>query len=473
MQSNHGQSFLSHNPSPALRPSEKDIQNTLDTLEKETERTYVYNSSSVFRNKVEQRLERSSSDSSNTSSVAFLDDSTEDALNNLREWVRRNDPILHKSLLVSENHGTIPLILDLCNQLCEKATKKSSGERSPKLGRHEDLSFHEDDTNDDTKALDLVVKILMDATHEGNVQQTAHAVALQFLASPDPDDNARGTQAFLPDNYGPEVLTKVLRQHTNNAHLQKHGWATFDNVMDNAPGSLSIDPLESLNEDSELIQSLIEASLTSLQIHQRNPEVIHVLLNTMGTMIHKLPLFRLAFLDHKELAFEILNDIHILYATDLENDNGAKGSTALHDFLSVTSRWLRLAFYLTRTSKTTVVGESIKPSLSQDNWKMMIGVVTATVSRLPLTYDGDKTQEAHTFLCWLQIQLIQKMACGFFETCLQHGINKENLIEAGALSVLSMIAETSSSRNQKWHPEAIADEATKAQAKQVIKEIVG
>lgn len=484
-ESNTMQMFLTDHPSPALQPSEIDIQQTLDTLEKETEKTYIYNNSSVFRYIVHQKVERSSSvsstevegehsDSSNCS-ASFLDDSTEDALHILREWVRRNDPVLHHRLLASEELGTIPLLLDLCNQLCDKATKKSARERSPIFGQL-DVVLEDGDFTNDSEALDLVMKILIDATHEGNVQQTAHAVALQFLASPDPDENARGTQAFLPDNYGPKVLAKVLRQQLYHPQLQKHGWATFGNVMNNAPTLPSIETLGCLDNDEELIKSLLEAALVSLQVHKKNHEVVHVVLNTVGTMIHKLSLFRKQFLDHKRFAFEILTDVYRHYTDAL--DNHSEEPSAIHHFLSVASRWMRLVFYLTRTSKKIVVGESVKPALSQDDWKMMVETVIDIVNRLPLERKDDNsiedvaTEEAHTFLCWLQVQVILKMTCGFFETCMHHGVDKEYLVNAGALGVLSKIAETSAGKHQIKHAEATADEATKAQAQQIMKELL-
>ncbi|KAG7358721.1 hypothetical protein IV203_015310 [Nitzschia inconspicua] len=477
------ENFMGQQASPAFFPSEIDIQHTLDTLEKETEKTFIYNNSNVFRHKVEKTMKRSDSSSSseseasNNSSMSFLNNETEVALDNLRDWVRRNDPLLHKALLISEEFGTIPLILDLCNQLCDKATKKSARERSPKLGSHI-LTLENEVPTDEANALDLVVKILMDATHEGNVQQTAHAVALQFLASPDPDENARGTQSFLPDNYGPKVLTKVLRQHIQNPHLQKHGWATFGNVLNNAPSSVTINPLESLDDDPDLIKSLLDAALISLQFHQRNHDVVHILLNTMGTMIHKLSLFRKAFLENKYMALDILKNIYNQYASNLNNGNGAGESAALHDFLSVASRSMRLVFYLTRASKSGVLDGNGNPELSQDFLEMIVEMVIHVVNELPPddTEDGTidtQSGEAHTFLCWLQIQVIQKMACAFFETCLYHGLNAEFLIEAGALTALSKIAEGSSQKNPNRNPEAIADEATKARAKQVIKELVG
>ena len=85
--------FLTHEASPVNRPSDDDIQKTLDTLEKETEKTYVYNNSKLFRRKIEKQssLESSDPDASNRSSdgegdnsesssnTYFLDDSTEDA----------------------------------------------------------------------------------------------------------------------------------------------------------------------------------------------------------------------------------------------------------------------------------------------------------------------------------------------------------------------------------------------------------
>ncbi|KAL3893982.1 MAG: hypothetical protein SGARI_007882 [Bacillariaceae sp.] len=147
--------FLTREASPANRPSDDDIQRALDTLEKETEKTYVYNNSKLFRHKIEKQ---SSLDLSNRSN-----DSTEDALQNIREWVWRNDPTLHKELLASDDIGTVPLLLDLCNQLCDKTTKLNENEISP---HHGDVILDlQNSAEQTTKALDQVLKILMDDTH--------------------------------------------------------------------------------------------------------------------------------------------------------------------------------------------------------------------------------------------------------------------------------------------------------------------
>ena len=195
--------FLTQEASPANRPSDDDIQKTLDTLEKETEKTYVYNNSKLFRRKIEKQssLQSSDPDASNRSSdgegdnsesssnTYFVDDSTEDALQNIREWVWRNDPTLHKELLASDELGTVPLLLDLCNQLCDKTMKLNQNDA---IGSHQPgvILDMESTTDQNAKALDQVVKILMDATHEGRVQQTPYTVSglgtSNFILPPSP-----------------------------------------------------------------------------------------------------------------------------------------------------------------------------------------------------------------------------------------------------------------------------------------------
>jgi hypothetical protein len=493
--------FLSHEPNPANRPSDDDIQSALDTLEKETGKTYVYNNSKFFRRKIEKQFslgrypdssnqsrdeKGEHSESSNTS--YFLDDSTEDALQNIREWVWRNDPTLHKDLLASEEHGTVPLLLDLCNQLCDRSTAITENEaKNTHHHRHEqDVIVGLNNGDQNTKALDQVVKILMDATHEGHVQQTAHVVAAQFFAVPISDSNARGTHAFFPDNYGPKVLTKVLRQHLYNADLQKHGWVTLGNVLNNAPRPPPSEARDWMDDDAKLISSLLEAALTCLQVHSGNCDVIHVVLNSVGTMIHKSPAFRQEFLMVKENAFAILDELYQIQVSNLEHQGGTIKGQAMHNYLSVASRWLRLVFYLTRTSKTSmddgseqeqIMDEDVQreepPVLSEQDWYGMLQTVLDIVNRLPLEREeqesdvsiaSEEKDQAQTFLLWLQVQVIQKMACSFLDTCLHHGASKGFLMDAGVVNALGRIAEKSSNGNQRRHPEATADEATKMQA---------
>ena len=110
----------------------------------------------------------------------------------------------------------------------------------------------------------------------------------------------------------------------------------------------------------------------------------------------------------------------------------------------------------------------------------MLITVLDIVNRLPLEREENKAdsptpedkEQAQSFLLWLQVQVIQKMAVSFLDTCLQHGASKGYLLDAGAVTALGRIAEKASNGNSRRHPEATADEATKTQALHLMNKLL-
>jgi len=284
--------------------------------------------------------------------------------------------------------------------------------------------------------------------------------------------------------------------------LQKHCWSILSNVTSNANASISshendaaaLTTLDILSTDPELIRSMVEAGLVSLQVHNLNADVVHVILNTLGTLVWKSSAFRSEFLKNKNAALDTCLQVYKLYASQIirnvgknkDNQNTADITVddlevvdqehSIQNFLAVASRWLRLIFYLTRTSKTSTTGmdeEDDETILSPEDWESMIPTVVEMVEKLPLEKidddsrmddaDDQKQQDRpEKFLVRLQIQVIQKMASSFFETCLLHRVEKGYLMNAGALRALTCIAENT----------ATVDEATRTHALMVMKALM-